>query len=154
KYYLGDAGFSLTPSFITPYRGVRYHLKEYGGNRPKDAKELFNLRHSSLRNVVERVLGILKRRFTILQVQPQYPYESQVKIVLACCIIHNHIRRECINDLFLDDGGVVPVQETDPEVPEDNNEGTRLGRNRERDLASELRTSIATSPPYHLVFND
>ncbi|XP_026395767.1 putative nuclease HARBI1 [Papaver somniferum] len=143
KYYLGDAGFSLTPSFITPYRGVRYHLKEYGGNRPKDAKELFNLRHSSLRNVIERVIGILKRRFTILQVQPQYPYESQVKIVLACCIIHNHIRRECINDLFLDDGGVVPVQETEPEVPEDNNEGVRLGRNREQDLASELRTSIA-----------
>ncbi|XP_026434306.1 protein ALP1-like [Papaver somniferum] len=77
KYYLGDAGLALTPSFITPYRGVRYHLKECGGNRPRYAKELFNLRHSSLRNVVERVLGILKRRFTILQVQPQYPYDHK-----------------------------------------------------------------------------
>ncbi|XP_026399632.1 putative nuclease HARBI1 [Papaver somniferum] len=143
KFYLGDAGFALTPSFITPYRGVRYHLKEYGRNRPKDAKELFNLRHSSLRNAVERIIGILKRRFLILQAQPQYPYESQVKIVLACCIIHNHIRRECINDLFLDGEDVTTVPETDAGIPEDNNEGARLGRNRDRDLASELRTSIA-----------
>ncbi|XP_026442293.1 putative nuclease HARBI1 [Papaver somniferum] len=143
KFYLGDAGFALTPSFITPYRGVRYHLKEYGRNRPKDAKELFNLRHSSLRNAVERIIGILKRRFIILQAQPQYPYESQVKIVLACCIIHNHIRRECINDLFLDGEDVTTIPETDPGIPEDNDEGARLGRNRDRDLASELRNSIA-----------
>jgi len=30
KYYLADAGYCLTPSFIVPYRGVRYHLKEWG----------------------------------------------------------------------------------------------------------------------------
>ncbi|QHO58284.1 L10-interacting MYB domain-containing protein [Arachis hypogaea] len=29
KYYLGDAGFMLKPGILTPYRGVRYHLKEY-----------------------------------------------------------------------------------------------------------------------------
>ncbi|XP_072084404.1 uncharacterized protein [Arachis hypogaea] len=27
KYYLGDAGFMLKPGILTPYRGVRYHLK-------------------------------------------------------------------------------------------------------------------------------
>jgi len=33
KYYLADAGYSLSPSFLTPYRGVRYHLKEWSRGR-------------------------------------------------------------------------------------------------------------------------
>ncbi|XP_026396375.1 uncharacterized protein LOC113291008 [Papaver somniferum] len=142
KFYLGDAGFANMPQFITPYRGVRYHLKEFGGNRPKCAKELFNLRHASLQNAIERAIGILKRRFTILQLQPQYPFESQVKIVLACCILHNHIRRECINDLIFDDENLQNLLETDTRMQQDS-ECPTLGRNRQREVASELRTSIA-----------
>jgi hypothetical protein len=44
KYYLVDGGYSNTPSFIAPYRGVRYHLKEFGHGhqRPRNYKELFN----------------------------------------------------------------------------------------------------------------
>lgn len=30
KYYLGDAGFSSLPALLIPYRGVQYHLKEWG----------------------------------------------------------------------------------------------------------------------------
>lgn len=30
KYYLGDAGFSSCSTLLVPYRGVRYHLKEWG----------------------------------------------------------------------------------------------------------------------------
>ncbi|XP_026450957.1 uncharacterized protein LOC113351121 [Papaver somniferum] len=142
KFYLADAGFANMPQFITPYRGVRYHLKEFGGNRPKCAKELFNLRHASLRNAIERAIGILKRRFTILQLQPQYPFESQVKIVFACCILHNHIRGECINDLIFDDENLQNLLETDPRMQQDS-ECPTLGRNRQREVASELRTSIA-----------
>ena len=29
KFYLADAGYALTPWCITPYRGVRYHLREW-----------------------------------------------------------------------------------------------------------------------------
>jgi hypothetical protein len=29
KFYLGDAGFPLCDGLIVPYRGVRYHLKEW-----------------------------------------------------------------------------------------------------------------------------
>jgi hypothetical protein len=29
KFYLGDAGYGLKPYLLTPYRGVRYHLKEW-----------------------------------------------------------------------------------------------------------------------------
>ena len=34
--------------------------------KPKDKKELFNLRYAQLRNMVERIFGILKRRFLYL----------------------------------------------------------------------------------------
>lgn len=30
KYYLADAGFPSRPDLLVPYRGVRYHLKEWG----------------------------------------------------------------------------------------------------------------------------
>ena len=29
KYYLGDAGYSNRRYLLTPFRGVRYHLKEF-----------------------------------------------------------------------------------------------------------------------------
>jgi hypothetical protein len=29
-YYLADAGFALGPNILTPYRGKRYHLREWG----------------------------------------------------------------------------------------------------------------------------
>ncbi|MFQ6663134.1 hypothetical protein Gotur_030769, partial [Gossypium turneri] len=55
KYYLADAGYGIRIGCITPYRGVRYHLKEFTAKGPENAKELFNLHHSSLRITVERL---------------------------------------------------------------------------------------------------
>ncbi|XP_068487124.1 uncharacterized protein [Phaseolus vulgaris] len=94
KYYLGDAGFMLKRNIITPYRGVRYHLKEYSRRGPQNAKELFNHRHSSLRNVIERTFGVLKKRFPIIAsgTEPHYDVDTMTKIVLACCILHNFLR--------------------------------------------------------------
>lgn len=106
KYYLGDAGFPLTPWCIVPYRGVRYHLREWGKSneryqvlteistdcRPRNAQELFNLRHSSLRNAIERIFGVLKKRFQILTRPLEFEYEIQVRLVNVLCCLHNIIR--------------------------------------------------------------
>ena len=75
-FLLGDAGFSLTSSILTPYRGVRYHLNEFGpgGSRPRNMKELFNLRHARLRAAVERFFGMLKEKFPVLRVQLPFRY--------------------------------------------------------------------------------
>jgi hypothetical protein len=60
-----------------PPTGVRYHLTEYGNrNHPTNAKEIFNLRHSSLRVIVERTFGALKNRFRILDNKPFHPYKT------------------------------------------------------------------------------
>lgn len=29
RFYLADAGYGLTKFILTPYRGVRYHLREW-----------------------------------------------------------------------------------------------------------------------------
>ena len=56
----------LRSGLIAPYRGVRYHLKEYSAHGQENAEELFNHRHSFLRNVIERTFGVLKKRFPII----------------------------------------------------------------------------------------
>ncbi|XP_072146575.1 protein ALP1-like [Setaria viridis] len=93
KFYLVDAGYAARPGFLPPNRGTRYHLREFGSNRPQNQRELFNLRHSSLRVIVERAFGAIKNRFRILDNKPFHPYKTQVKLVLACCILHNWILR-------------------------------------------------------------
>ncbi len=53
---------------------------------------MFNLRHSQLRNEVERIFGVLKRRFRILAVEPEYPFKTQVNLVIALTALHNFIK--------------------------------------------------------------
>ena len=123
KYYLGDAGYALSEHVLTPYRGVRYHLKEYDVNGPQNAKELFNLRHSSLRNVIERMYGVLKRRFPILVKMSLYPFEFQSDIVHCTFLLHNFIR---LNQLYEDDFYLEGVVENniqpDDQADDENNE--------------------------------
>lgn len=118
KYYLADAGYVSSDMTLIPYSGgVRYHLKEWlqpmvtaqrsgrqqADLRPVDAKELFNLRHSSLRNVVERVFGVLKNRFHILEKRPRYDKATQVRLVYALVALHNFIRRTNAEDTLFKD---------------------------------------------------
>jgi hypothetical protein len=63
-------------------------------HRPQDAKELFNLRHTSLRNIIERIFGVLKRQWRILQIAPEYHMDIQARVPAALCAIHNFIRRQ------------------------------------------------------------
>ncbi|KAL0006888.1 hypothetical protein SO802_008390 [Lithocarpus litseifolius] len=77
----------------------RYHLRDFrGGDRPEGAKELFNYRHSSLRNVIERCFGVLKTQFPVLKMIPRYKPCRQGNVMRACCTIHNFIRMATRND--------------------------------------------------------
>ena len=59
--------------------------------RPRNKEELFNLRHASARNVIERIFGVLKRHFRILLLAPEYSLQIQARIPAALCAIHNFI---------------------------------------------------------------
>ena len=93
KYYLGNAGYGNKNGILSPYQSVRYRLKEFSDRSPKNERELFNLRHSSLRTTIERGFGVLKKHFRVLDEEPFWYFETQVKVVLACYVIHNHIIR-------------------------------------------------------------
>ncbi|KAJ9565642.1 hypothetical protein OSB04_001608 [Centaurea solstitialis] len=57
NYYLADAGYINGEGFLAPYRGTRYHLREWenGGPVPTNKEEYFNMKHSQARNIIERM---------------------------------------------------------------------------------------------------
>ena len=56
------------------------------------------MKHSSARNIIERCFGVLKMRWAILRSPPFYPVRTVNRIVMACCLLHNLIRREMAID--------------------------------------------------------
>ena len=94
-YLLADAGFPHCKELLIPYRGKRYHLQEWGraNLKPVDREELFNLRHAQARNCIERIFGVLKKRFRILLLAPEYKKDKalQSRIPSALIAIHNFI---------------------------------------------------------------
>ncbi|KAF5189205.1 nuclease, partial [Thalictrum thalictroides] len=77
RYYLVDAGYTHQPGFLAPYRRTLYHVSEHEGRTPQNERELFNQRHSLLRNSIERAFGVLKKRWPMLSTQSFYPYMTQ-----------------------------------------------------------------------------
>ncbi|XP_042499611.1 uncharacterized protein LOC122077805 [Macadamia integrifolia] len=100
-------GYASQLGYLTPFRGEMYHLPDFSGERrgARTPKELFNHRHSSLLNVIERTFGVLKNKFQILQKMKGYRIEDQVSIVVACCGLHNYIKKQGIKDDLFDEYG-------------------------------------------------
>jgi len=135
KFYLVDGGYGAKPGFLPPFRAVRYHLNEWGNNPVQNEKELFNLRHSSLRITVERAFGSLKRRFKILDdATPFFPFSTQVDIVVACCIIHNWV--------IQDGGDEMIIEESEP-VQNYSHASSSTGQATEHAFMANYRQQIA-----------
>ena len=83
----------MQPGFLAPFKGGRDTRAGQGRGRTQGPKELFNTRHSQLRNVVERSFGVLKQRFAYLKGPVPYSYmQTQINVVIACCALHNFLR--------------------------------------------------------------
>jgi hypothetical protein len=109
KIYLVDIGYACRLAFLPPYRGTMYHINEYGGrNYPTNVREIFNLKHSSLRVTVERTFASLKNCFHIIDNKPFHPFKTQMKLVLACCILHNWILGHGIDEVVSVEASWVP----------------------------------------------
>lgn len=95
KYYLADAGYANSATLLVPYRATRYHLREIrnAAQKPETKEELFNYRHSSLRNAVERTFGVFKRRWRIFDRPHELSIPTQVKLVYALAAVHNLINQ-------------------------------------------------------------
>lgn len=89
---------------------------------PHNPKELFNLRHASARNAIERIFGILKRRFRILQLPPEYDMSIQALIPPALAALHNFIRQYDPDEIQMYDDG----DDGDGDDGDDNREPIQL----------------------------
>jgi DDE superfamily endonuclease len=118
KYLLGDASFPNCDACLTPYRGVRYHLKEWaeGNPRPQNKEELFNLCHSKLRNVIDQTFRAIKSKYKILTKPRAFQMEAQSRVVPALCVLHNIL---------------VDIKETDPGTIAEDAGDTDSGINQE-----------------------
>ena len=99
---------------MSPYRSVQHHLKEFSDRPPENEQELFNLRYSSLRTTIERGFEVLKKLLRVLDAKPFWSFEIQVKVVLACCVVHNHIMWVEPNDHIMEDA-MNQVEFSDPQ---------------------------------------
>lgn len=151
KYYLVDAGLPHRSGLIAPFRGVRYHLKEYSNHAPENARELFNLRHASLRNSIERAFGVLKKRFPIVRsmAEPFYSCKTQGHIFLACCILHNFLREED-HDLNIEEEVIEETLHAPPEryvnASRDTNEDTIEGERIRNAIANAMWADYLLHP--------
>jgi hypothetical protein len=143
KFYLVDGGYANTLSFLAPYQGVRYHLKEFGvgHRRPQNPKELFNHHHAILRNHVERALGVLKKHFPILKVATFHMLENQVKIPVGAVVLHNLIRSLNGDEVWLYDKPVNISPENFVDLPngdQSNDQGSAEGNTLRDMIAQEM----------------
>nr|QAA91981.1 transposase [Phalaenopsis equestris] len=95
KYYLVDVGYSLQRGYLKLYPDTKYHIPDFerSSGVARGKKEIFNKRHSSLREVTERAFGLWKKKWFILRDMSSYHFSKQVQIVIATMTLHNFIRR-------------------------------------------------------------
>lgn len=82
--FLGDSAFSLDRHFMKPFpfKCITHE------------KRVFNYRLSRARRVVENAFGILAARFRVLRRPLNVNIDNVDHIVLACCALHNYLRRK------------------------------------------------------------
>lgn len=151
RYYLLDTKYANMPGFICPYQDATYPLQDC--SHPQDAKELFNHRHSLLSSTTDRIFAALKERFPILMSVPPYPLQTQVKLVVATCALHNYIRREKPDDfifkMYDQENGLQmndtlpPVEMDQPMMPIENQIPGFDFESEQLESSSRLRDSIA-----------
>lgn len=108
-------------------------------HRPVNKEELFNLRHAQARNVIERIFGVLKKRWNILNFAPHYDMGIQAQIPPGLAAVHNFIMDYDTTDIdnYLDDIILDLPREEQGEL------GNGAIQAEEREEASALREEIA-----------
>ena len=82
---IADEAFPLKPTIMRSYpRGKNAH-------RLAQEKQIFNLRLSRARRIVENAFGILAQRFRLYNRRLQLNVENVDKVVKASCVLHNYL---------------------------------------------------------------
>ncbi|KAK7939911.1 hypothetical protein WMY93_003237 [Mugilogobius chulae] len=96
---LGDSGYPLKRWLMTPVQAPR---------TPQERR--YNTKHASTRNLIERCIGVLKRRFHCLHSELRMHPERVCIVIAATVVLHNI----CVKKRL-----PLPRQEDAPVMPED-----------------------------------
>ncbi|XP_046977381.1 putative nuclease HARBI1 [Vanessa cardui] len=93
--FVGDSAFAINRNIMKPYpfKGINHDQR------------IFNYRLSRARRVVENAFGILAARFRIFRRNISVDVENVDAIVLACCSLHNYLRKKrsrYVHNKFID----------------------------------------------------
>lgn len=76
--FLGDSGYQVKPYLLTPLL-----------NPNTAPQNLYNKSHIRTRNVVERLIGVWKRRFPVLAYGTRCKIDTTLAIIVATSVLHN-----------------------------------------------------------------
>ncbi|KAL5540498.1 hypothetical protein UlMin_043092 [Ulmus minor] len=138
KYYLIDFGYANQHRYLAPYRDTNYHLRDQRRVGGDCKKVMFNYRHASLRNVVERTFGIWKNRFRILRRVPQYTVQKQRDIIIACIVLHNFIMMSSDDDVLF----TTDEDQQDEDNNEEDAEPSTQQQNDDRNVMGHFRDHV------------
>jgi hypothetical protein len=110
-------------------------------NRPANKEELFNLRHAQARNIIERIFGVLKKRWAILTRAPQYDMDTQARIPAGLVATHNFIMDNDNTDIYY---YLSQLEPNEPRHTFTGEPGNGSIPRLERERAEALRDAIAT----------
>lgn len=82
--FVGDEAFTLRTDFLKPYSQKDLTV----------SRKIYNYRLSRARRIVENAFGILANRFRIFHSAINLKIPNVEKVVLACCALHNFLRRK------------------------------------------------------------
>ena len=85
-HWNGDNAYTLSESMMIPFPGTNLSVSH-------PCKEWFNFWHSQVRITIERTFGIFVQRWGIFWQPLKFSLSNCIKIVHACCRLHNF----CIN---------------------------------------------------------
>lgn len=80
-YLLGDSGYTCQPYMLTPVLNAPENTPEYR----------YTQNHCFVRNIIERVFGVLKGRWRCLRKDRVLHYQPKqaATIIKTCAILHN-----------------------------------------------------------------
>ncbi|KAB0795011.1 hypothetical protein PPYR_11850 [Photinus pyralis] len=102
--YIRDSGYAIQKYLITPLLHPN-----------NDAEQLFNEAQIRTRNPIERLFGVLKRRFPILSIGIRIKLQTAQQIIIACATLHNLARARNEGEPLVDPDVIVPVIDDQPQ---------------------------------------
>ena len=89
-FIVADDAFPLTTHVMKPYSRTNLSAPQ----------RIFNYRVSRARMVVESAFGILTSKFRVLQGTMLLSPDNAEVVIVACCTLHNFLRRRCGKSYF------------------------------------------------------